>query len=122
MQSKTLILVLAAFFAMGFGMPVSAGSGPNLYDPGDVDPWGGDNHNNDDGDGTIDPGEGVLPIYSGTPTVFIRIAVECTWLMITGDIRKMESEIIEREKIDNRLETTSTRILPIGSRKGTRIR
>ena len=120
MWPKTLILVLAALLALGIGMPVMADSGPNLGDPGDVDPWGGDNQS-DDG-GIVDPGEGVVPNIDGTPVLFITITIEQTWLYISDIIRKPYWEESESTYIERNIETEIIKSTPIYINKGTRIR
>ena len=120
MWPKTLILVLAAFLALGIGMPVWADSGPNLGDPGDVDPWGGDNQSDDGGDN--DPGEGVIINSGGTPLIFINVTIERTWLYITDIIRKPFEDESEPRFIEQSIETEVIKRTPIYINKGTRIR
>lgn len=121
MWPKTLILVLVALLALGIGMPAWADSGPNLGDPGDVDPWGGDNQN-DGGDGNIDPGDGIAPNIDGTPAVFFRITIERTWLFISDIIRKPFWGKNKPTYIEQNIETEIIKRTPIYINKGTGIR
>ncbi len=121
MWPKVLILVLAAFLALGIGTPAFADAGPNLGDPGDVDPWGGENQN-DDGSGDIDPGEGVIPVIDNMPALFIRITIDRTWLFMTEIINKPYHPKDEPRYIEQRLETSEVNQTPIYINKRTGIR
>ncbi|MCP4567515.1 MAG: hypothetical protein GY841_08050 [FCB group bacterium] len=122
MWPKTLILVLVAFLALGIGTPAWAGSGPNLGEPvGDVDPWGGDNQN-DDGDGIDDPGDGVVINNGGVPIIFISITIERTWLYLSDIIRKPFWEKSTPTYIEQNIETEIIKRTPIYINKGTGIR
>lgn len=86
MKYSMMVLALAAVFLLAVGMPAVANDGriPNVIDPGDEHPWGGDQIH--DGDGG---GDGKGPLQTGThPAIgnfnfFSRLALAYTWRTVS---------------------------------------
>lgn len=85
MKSNIMVLALAAVFLLVVGMPTVANDGrvPNVIDPGDEHPWGGDQvHDGGDGDGMGPLLTGNYPAI-GNFNFFSRLALAYTWRTVS---------------------------------------
>ncbi len=84
MRLKMMVLALAAVFLLVVGTPAVANDGriPNVIDPGDEHPWGGDQIHEGDGDG-MGPLQTVVHPIIGNFNFFSRLALAYTWRTVS---------------------------------------
>ena len=98
MWRKIIHLMLAAILVMVVCLPVSANDGtvPNVVDPGEDHPWGGDQYHDGGGDGIAMP-----PIYPSisSPYFFIRMSIDGVYGLFSTKLIKSRTDVTGKESV-----------------------